>query len=115
MTAADSTMTLTSPMILNANTMGWFDGFDHYVVEKDLDLAAWDDYVVQGHLDPAKNGFAHDLARGFKGKNFWVMETQPGSVNWAPVNNSLDKGEVRAMAWHAVDTVQTWSVTGSGA
>ena len=69
---------------ITTNTMGWFDGFDHYVVEKDLDLASWDDYVGQGHLDPAKNGFAHDLTRGFKGKNFWVMETQPGSVNWAP-------------------------------
>jgi beta-galactosidase len=76
---------------ITTNTMGWYDGFDHYVVEKDLDLAAWDDYVGQGHLDPAKNGFAHDLTRGFKGKNFWVMETQPGSVNWAPINNSLDK------------------------
>ncbi len=97
---------------ITTNTMGWYDGFDHYVVEKDLDLAAWDDYVGQGHLDPAKNGFAHDLTRGFKGKNFWVMETQPGSVNWAPVNNSLDKGEVRAMAWHAIghgaDVVSYW-------
>ena len=65
---------------ITTNTMGWYDGFDHYVVEKDLDLAAWDDYVGTGHLDPAKNGFAHDLTRGFKGKNFWVMETQPGSV-----------------------------------
>ena len=25
----------------------------------------------------------HDLTRGFKRKNFWVMETQPGIVNWA--------------------------------
>jgi len=97
---------------ITTNTMGWFDGFDHYLVEKDLDLAAWDDYVGQGHLDAAKNGFAHDLTRGFKNKNFWVMETQPGSVNWAPVNNSLDKGEVRAMAWHALghgaDVVSYW-------
>ena len=97
---------------ITTNTMGWYDGFDHYVVEKDLDLAAWDDYVGQGHLDPAKNGFAHDLTRGFKNKNFWVMETQPGSVNWAPVNNSLDKEEVRAMAWHAIghgaDVVSYW-------
>ena len=23
--------------------MGWFDGFDHYTVSQDLDLAAWDD------------------------------------------------------------------------
>src|SRR5690348_710632 len=40
------------------------------------------------------------------------METQPGSVNWAPINNSLDKGEVRAMAWHNVghgaDAVSYW-------
>ncbi len=97
---------------ITTNTMGFFDGYDHYVVEQDLDLAAWDDYVGQGHLDSAKNGFAHDLTRGFKRKNFWVMETQPGSVNWAKVNNALDKGEVRAMAWHAIghgaDVVSYW-------
>jgi beta-galactosidase len=97
---------------ITTNTMGWFDGYDHYTVEQDLDLAAWDDYVGQGHLDEAKNGAADDLTRGFKRKNFWIMETQPGSVNWAPINNSLDKGEVRAMAWHNVghgaDTVSYW-------
>jgi beta-galactosidase len=97
---------------ITTNTMGWFDGYDHYTVEQDLDLAAWDDYVGEGHLDPVMNGFAHDLTRGFKQKNFWVMETQPGSVNWAGVNNVLDKGEVRAMAWHDVghgaDAVSYW-------
>ena len=36
---------------ITTNTMGWFDGFDHYTVEQDLDLAAWDDYVGQGHLE----------------------------------------------------------------
>jgi Beta-galactosidase len=30
---------------ITTNTMGWFDGYDHYTVEQDLDLAAWDDYV----------------------------------------------------------------------
>ena len=58
------------------------------------------------------NGATHDLTRGFKGKNFWVMETQPGGVNWASINNWLDKGEVRAMAWHDIghgaDTVSYW-------
>jgi beta-galactosidase len=97
---------------ITTNMMGWFDGYDHYTVSQDLDLAAWDDYVGKGHLDPAVNGAAHDLTRGFKRKNFWVMETQPGSVNWAPINNSLDKGEVRAMAWHAIghgaDAVSYW-------
>ncbi len=97
---------------ITTNTMGWFDGFDHYTVEQDLDLAAWDDYVGEGHLDPVRNGATHDLTRGFKHKNFWVIETQPGSVNWADINNSLDKGEVRAMAWHDVghgaDAVSYW-------
>jgi beta-galactosidase len=101
-----------SRQFITTNTMGWFDGFDHYTVEQDLDLAAWDDYVGQGHLDPVRNGATHDLTRGFKQKNFWVIETQPGSVNWADINNSLDKGEVRAMAWHDVahgaDAVSYW-------
>jgi beta-galactosidase len=97
---------------ITTNMMGWFDGYDHYTVAQDLDLASWDDYVGQGHLDPVRNGAAHDLTRGFKGKNFWVMETQPGGVNWADINNWLDKGEVRAMAWHDIghgaDTVSYW-------
>jgi beta-galactosidase len=101
-----------SKQFITTNMMGWFDGYDHYTVAQDLDLAAWDDYVGQGHLDPVRNGAAHDLTRGFKRKNFWVMETQPGFVNWAPINNSLDKGEVRAMAWHDIghgaDTVSYW-------
>jgi beta-galactosidase len=97
---------------ITTNMMGWFDGYDLDIVCKDLDLASWDDYVGEGQLDPALNGAAHDLTRGFKGKNFWVMETQPGFVDWAPINNSLNKGEVRAMAWHDVghgaDTVSYW-------
>ena len=97
---------------ITSNMMGWFDGYDHYTVTQDLDLASWDDYVGKGHLEPAANGAAHDLTRGFKRKNFWVMETQPGFVNWSANNNSLDKGEVRAMAWHAIghgaDAVSYW-------
>ncbi len=49
---------------ITTNTMGWFDAFDHYTVEQDLDFAAWDDYVGTGHLDPIANGIVHDLTRG---------------------------------------------------
>jgi beta-galactosidase len=97
---------------ITTNMMGWFDGYDHYTVSQDLDLASWDDYVGRGHLDPYRNGAAHDLTRGFLRKNFWVMETQPGFVNWNAVNTVLDKGEVRAMAWHDIghgaDAVSYW-------
>jgi beta-galactosidase len=68
--------------------------------------------VGSGHVDPAWNGLAHDLMRGFLERNFWVMETQPGAVNWHKVNNFLNRGEVRAMAWQAVghgaDAVEYW-------
>jgi len=97
---------------ITTNMMGFFDAYDHYTVAQDLDLASWDDYVGRGHLDPVRNGAAHDLTRGFLRKNFWVMETQPGFVNWSDDNNALDKGEVRAMAWHDIghgaDAVSYW-------
>jgi beta-galactosidase len=97
---------------ITGNFMGFFDGFDHYVISKDLTFPSWDDYVGQGHVDANSNGLTHDLTRGFKRENFWVMETQPGAVNWAGINNFLNKGEARAMAWQAVahgaDDVNYW-------
>lgn len=84
------------------NFMGWFGAFDHYALTRDLDFASWDWYIGTGHHDPLVTGASHDLTRGFKRKNFWLMETQPGNVNWTKTNNALDKLEARAMAWHAV-------------
>jgi beta-galactosidase len=84
------------------NFMGWFDGFDHYELAEDLDLASWDWYIGTGHHDYLGSGAAHDLTRGLKRQKFWVMETQPSCTNWSPVNNPLHKGEARVMAWQAV-------------
>ena len=97
---------------ITTNTMGWFDGFDEYVVHSVLDIAAWDDYISTDHYDAADNGARHDLTRGFKQKNFWVMETEPAFVNWRPTNTPLEKGQVRDMAWQAIghgsDAVEYW-------
>jgi beta-galactosidase len=105
---ADSRQFITT----NIGGLGWSDNWDHYEITRPLDLAAWDDYVGEGHLNVARNGAMHDFVRGWKRQNFWVMETQPGSVNWAPINNTLDPGETRAMAWQAVghgaDAVLYW-------
>jgi beta-galactosidase len=95
------------------NFMGYgFDGFDHFVITRPLTFVSWDDYVGKGHLDPNANGISHDAMRGLKRENFWVIETQPGFVNWSELNNALDKGEVRAMAWHDIghgaDEVGYW-------
>ena len=88
------------------------DELDLYTLNADLDFASWDVYVGSGHLDPERFGMTHDIVRGLLGRNFWVMETQPGTVNWSENNNSLDRGETRALAWHAVghgaDAVGYW-------
>jgi beta-galactosidase len=98
---------------ITGNLMGYgFEGFDHYIITKPLTFVAWDDYIGKGHLDPDTNGISHDMERGLKQENFWVIETQPGFVNWSELNNALDKGEVRAMAWHDIghgaDEVGYW-------
>lgn len=96
----------------NIGGLGWSDNWDHYAMTADLNLASWDDYVGQGHLDAPKNAMLNDFVRGWKRQNFWVIETQPGSVNWAPINNALWPGETRALAWqtigHGSDAVMYW-------
>jgi beta-galactosidase len=85
------------------NFMIFFDEFDHYRVAECLDFVSWDSYPT-GMLerswlpDDVKTRFArtghpdlisfnHDLYRGLKpGRGFWVMEQQPGQVNWAASN-----------------------------
>jgi len=101
-----------SRQFISTNRMGWADMMNDYTILQDLDMAAIDSYVGSGHLDPVEAGSSYDLTRGQLHKNFWVMETQPGFVNWAGTNNALDKGEVRAMAWtevgHGADAVLYW-------
>jgi beta-galactosidase len=91
--------------------MGFFTAFDHHAVSQDLDVATWDSYPLgfldqgwdeaatkalylrQGHPDFA--AFHHDLYRGCGRGRMWVMEQQPGPVNWAPNNPAPLPGMVR--------------------
>ena len=107
----------------NLGGLGWANRFNRQVIAADLDLISWDEYLGSGyfdnskngtgHLDPNRSGSTHDLVRGWKQQNFWVLEMPPGFVDWSPtVSNSLDRGETRAMVWHAVghgaDGVAFW-------
>lgn len=97
---------------ITTNTMGWFDGFDEYVVHSVLDIAAWDDYISSDNYDYLDNGARDDLTRGYKRKDFWVMETEPAFVNWRRTNTALQKGQTRDIAWqdigHGANTVEYW-------
>lgn len=107
------------------NFMSQNTDFDHYKVGEDIDIASWDVYpmggLINGRLseeekarylrvgDPDQTAFNHDLYRAVGRGRVWVMEQQPGPVNWAAHNQSPADGMVRLWTWlayaHGVDMV----------
>ena len=98
------------------NFMGNFTEFDHYTTAGELDIAAWDNYPL-GFLDrdgvneydqkkwfrtghPDSSAFHHDLYRGMG--RLWIIEQQPGPVNWAPHNPAPLPGMVKLWALEAM-------------
>ncbi len=100
------------------NYMGRELSFDHFELGEDLDIASWDSYPI-GFLsdrleasdtdkslylrqgDPDNQAFHHDLYRAVGRGRWWVMEQQPGPVNWAPWNPAPLPGMARLWAWEA--------------
>ncbi len=100
------------------NYMGRVLEFDHFAVGADLDIASWDSYPL-GFLmdrvdaeadhktaylrqgDPDFQAFHHDLYRAVGQGRWWVMEQQPGPVNWAKWNPEPLPGMVRLWSWEA--------------
>lgn len=101
------------------NFMGFFTEFDHHAVAQSLDAVGWDSYPLgfldsfrfseadklryarQGHPDIA--AFHHDLYRGCaRGGRWWVLEQQPGPVNWAGHNPAPLDGMVRLWTLEAL-------------
>lgn len=85
------------------NFMGRTLSFDHYRIGADIDISSWDSYplgFLEEHLNPddecklqyQRSGhpdfqaFHHDLYRSTSAGRWWVMEQQPGPVNWAKYN-----------------------------
>jgi beta-galactosidase len=93
------------------NSMMLFPDYDHVDLAAGLDAIAFDNYPV-GQLEesplpddvkerylrvghPDLVAISHDLYRGLKDRPHWVMEQQPGQVNWAPSNPIPGDGVVR--------------------
>jgi beta-galactosidase len=106
----------TSPIA--HNYMGMITDFDHFDVGSDLEIAAWDAYPLgflsdrlpasEAHKlafarqgDPDLQAFHHDLYRAIGRGRWWIMEQQPGPVNWAPWNPDPLPGMARLWAWEA--------------
>ena len=102
------------------NAMGFYTGYDHHELARDLDVLGWDSYPLgftemfrfteeekrryerTGHPDIA--AFHHDLYRGCAKDGRWsVLEQQPGPVNWARYNPAPLPGMVEL--W----TMEAWA------
>lgn len=90
------------PQFITHNFSYTFSKQDPHELAESMEFGSVDAYPFGGHLDPAKMGFFLAATRGLKRGPFWVMETQPGFVNYMPVNVCLDPGETRRMVWHQV-------------
>ena len=115
---ADAIRSHSSVPLLH-NYMGRIVDFDHYRLAEDLEIASWDSYPL-GFLedragadddwklrfyrqgDPDFQAFHHDLYRAVGRGRWWVMEQQPGPVNWAPHNPAPLPGMVRMWTWEAI-------------
>ncbi len=100
------------------NFMGKTTDFNHFEVGRDLDFSSWDSYPL-GFLadridtderlkkefarqgDPDFQAFHHDLYRSVGNGRWWVMEQQPGPVNWAPYNPNPMHGMLKLWTWEA--------------
>lgn len=102
---------------LTHNFMAFFSDFDHFALCDSLDVPSWDNYPL-GFLDshhsdlanqlryhnvghPDISAFFHDLYRSCGKDNLWIMEQQPGPVNWAPHNPIPLPGMVHFWGWQA--------------
>jgi beta-galactosidase len=105
------------------NYMGNFPDLDYHKLGGPLDFVTWDSYPTgyaevsaeqlympgeprSPHAvdvgDPYVTGFCHAITRGIKQAPFWVMEQQPGGINWAYHNPGVAPGAVRLWTWHAL-------------
>ena len=101
------------------NAMGFTTDYDHHALGAQLDAVGWDSYPLgflemfpfsdadklayarQGYPDIA--AFHHDLYRGCaKDGRWWVLEQQPGPVNWARHNPAPLPGMVRLWTLEAM-------------
>ena len=75
---------------------------DAFAVAGPAGLAAVDSYP-HDTSGPLETAFVLDLARGSSGptRRFWVMEQQPGEINWTPRNPMVPPGQVRAWGLQA--------------
>ena len=74
---------------------------DYWQLAEDLDFVSYDNYP-HGIRDEIETAMNLDLMWSLKRRPFWIMEQQPGPVNWHPYHLPVPDGQVRLWTHQAV-------------
>lgn len=89
------------------NCMGFADTVNYFDLNENLDFASHDQYPG-GFYARSPHEHNHDMAanldvvRGFKHKNFWIMEQQSGITGWEIMGRTPQPGQLAAWAEQSI-------------
>lgn len=93
---------ITPDVPITTNMMGAFKPLDLFSWGPHLDVISWDSYPSRT-THPARVAFQHDLMRGLKGgQPFLLMEQAPSQVQWMAQNPLKRPGVMRLHSYQAV-------------
>ena len=98
----DAVKAATPDVPVFTNISGYIKKLDQFKMTAQADLVGWDNYPAPGY-DPALVAFKHDLMRGLRGgQPFLLTEQSPNQQNWQPYNKLKRPGEVRMLSYQAL-------------
>ncbi len=93
---------VTPGVPITTNLMGAFKPLDYHRWAREMDIVSWDSYPPR-NADPAGIAFTHDLMRGLKqGQPWMLMEQTPSQQNWQSYNALKRPGILRLWSYQAV-------------
>lgn len=111
---ADAIRKITPDIPITTNLMGFYKPLDYQKWAKSMDFISWDNYPAPDD-SPAHIAMNHDLMRGIKEQNsFVLMEQTPSVTNWLPYNKLKRPGEMRRLSYqaaaHGADAIQFFQI-----
>lgn len=99
---------------ITTNLMGFYKPLDYQKWAKNMDFISWDAYPAPDDT-PAETALVHDLMRGIKQQqSFVLMEQTPSVTNWQPYNKLKRPGQMRLLSYqaaaHGADAIQFFQI-----
>src|SRR5262249_2391847 len=92
----------TPDVPITTNLMGFYKPLDYFTWAAYLDVISWDSYPQRSD-HPSEIALRHELMRGLKGGQPWLlMEQTPSQVQWRAQNPLKRPGIMRLLSYQAV-------------